>query len=210
MTIQIHHLAEPLVAAMFNGRRVELLGLAAPDDQIDWDHVRSAPAIAFPNVRLAAYGGCGFDGESRIDVALHVRTDLVIAVEIKLGRTRLGPNHVTKLLTPCQKSHSQRRWTGNVMAIFERRFGLGVPDEPLLARLGESTIPVAREWVLIMRREITNGLRQESQPLPKSVRPVSMEDLVEHFGGKIDFNRLARSLVDIDFHDSWFASQPSA
>ena len=183
-----------------------------------WDaSVNPSGGPAFREGGLAPYGGRAFDGAAQVDAIVALSDKVAVPFELKLGAARLTKSRIdTEWLAECQPSHADSRWSGNMMAILDRRFK-GVPDgHDLVARIKESgsnegkTFVLTREWFVVARRSIIKRWRLAPPAFSQHVKLLAFEDIVDEFGGKPAFNALVTSLLDVDFYDAWLATDDDA
>lgn len=203
MSICLPYLSEFLFTEMVNRERNAILPLLALDGGADPEFVKSTPELATRDVRLAPIGGLRFDGASRVDVIVRYQAGMAVAVELKLGTTRLSKTRIDEeWLAPCSPSHNGRRWKGNMMAVLERRFDRPV-NEDLVATTNGERLALAPRWVLVARREILAKWKTSPPEFSSNVARLAFEDVVTAFGGPEPFNRLVRQLLSVDFYSEW-------
>ena len=173
---------------------------------------------AFCEVGLTPYAGRAFDGAARVDVIVALSDGRAVPFELKLGSTRLTKSRVdTEWLAECQPSHADSRWSGNMMAILERKFsGVSDPCE-LVATVAQLAVTVARtfvltrDWFVVARRSVISRWKRAPPAFSSNARLLAFEDIVDDLGGKVAFNALVRpQLDDLDFYDTWLATDGEA
>lgn len=203
MPLSISHIAEDIFARMANERRdafLEVTGLAA---EADTAFIHSLPELATCEAQIEPVGGRAFDGASRVDVVVRLRPGVAAAFELKLGTTRLSKRRFdNEWFQPCAPSHADRRWSGNVMAVLDRRFENHVADE-LAVRTGGERLQLIRPWFLVARKAVLQALCNDPPAFGSAVRQLAFEDVVACFGGRDAFNLLVRSMLDINYFDEW-------
>ncbi|MCU0674957.1 MAG: hypothetical protein MUE69_19470 [Myxococcota bacterium] len=196
--IKLTHLGESIVEGMFNGSPGvrELLS-----DRL------SRPLANFEaraEVALEPLSGLIFDGGSRIDVALfgpHGQT--CVACELKLGTTRLSASEFEKrFLQNGTLSHRNKRIRANMIAILERREPIPRLGD-LMANINHVPHRIDENWLLVVRHEALLAWEKSRRPALSSGKIVSLEELVEAYGGREEFNILVRSRIDFDYFDRW-------
>ncbi|HKY35321.1 MAG TPA: hypothetical protein VJN18_05235 [Polyangiaceae bacterium] len=216
MSVSLTHFAESILVAMINenpakfSRRVGLSLLSGVSGAI-------GGGPAFCEAELARYAGRGFDGAARVDVIVALSDGRAVPFELKLGTTRLTKSRIdAEWLSECQPSHADSRWSGNMMAILERKF-CGVTDPCELvatveqpAASGARTFELTREWFVVARRSVVSRWKRTPPAFSSNARLLAFEDIVDDFGGKDAFNTLVRSQLDIDFYDAWLATDDDA
>lgn len=203
MALSISHIAEDIFARMANEKRdafLEVTGLAA---EADTAFVHALPELASCEAQIEPMGGRSFDGASRVDVVVRLRPGVAAGFELKLGTARLTKRRFDgEWLQPCAPSHADRRWSGNVMAALDRRFGNHVADE-LAVKVDGERLQLIRPWFLVARKGVLKALRNDPPSFGSAVRQLAFEDVVAHFGGREAFNLLVRSMLDVDYFEEW-------
>jgi hypothetical protein len=207
MSLTLSHLAEVIVSGMAERERkatVDALGLA---ESADLEHVQSVEKFAFHECNLANHCGYDFDGASRVDVVLWIRKDLAVALELKLGMTRLTRTRVDgELLLDCRTSHNGKRIAGNMMAILDRRLGTIASADGLTVILNGDAVKLSRNWFVVTRQCILDKWVGDSQPdFSQYAKCVTIGELIAAFGGKHTFNPFVRQLLDIDYFKEWIS-----
>lgn len=201
-SLALTHLGETLIAEMFNaspGVRAAL-GALAGRDLGGFEAVAEAP--------LASYGALGFDGASRIDVALvDAARRRCIACEAKLGTTLMAKDRFEeRFLEACSTSHKGTRVRGSLPAILERKLPSVAARTPLKARIDGALHVVEPAWLLIVRRGVADGWAARGRPaLSRRCSVAVFEDLVTAYGGQAPFNELVRGLLRFDYFAEWLA-----
>jgi len=146
-----------------------------------------------------------FDGASRVDVVLWIQENLAVALELKLGETRLTKTRIDdEFLTDCRSSHNDSRIAGNMMAILDRRFGDLAPKPGLSVQIADTEVPLARDWFIVTRQSVLDRWIGNDRPaFSANTKCVAIGTLVDAFGGKSLFNALVAELLDFDYFDSW-------
>ncbi len=149
---------------------VNALGLT---ESADVEHVRSVRQFAFCECKLSRHHGYIFDGASRVDVVLWIRPNLAVALELKLGATRLTKTRIEdEFLQDCRTSHSDQRIAGNMMAILDRRFGNVASANGLSVELENDVVPLSRDWFVITRQSVLDRWVGADRPVFRRTRPV--------------------------------------
>jgi hypothetical protein len=205
MPISLSHLGEVIVAKMAERERLKTIDALGLTESADLDHVRTVGRFAFHECKLAPHHGYIFDGASRVDVILWIRPDLCIALELKLGATRLTRTRINdEFLDDCRTSHNGRRIAGNMMAILDRRFGHTAPADGLEVELYDTRVPVSRNWFVVTRQSVLDKWVGEERPnLSLNTSCVTISSLVAAFGGQRIFNTFVRELLDVDYFNEW-------
>lgn len=201
--IQPTHIAELIVAEMYN-RSTAVRQLFAKQ----LARLISLPesTTAIPNLQLASCGPYQFDGAHKIDIAILDSTTLsCIPCEAKLGNDRLGKSEFEKrFLRPCGRSHGNRRITGSMIAILDRKLPDQCLNSSVLVSHEGNKYQVVPIWVLIVRESILNSWAKNGVPaLSSTCITVSFETIVDSFGGKVPFNSLVGGLVNFDYYEKW-------
>jgi hypothetical protein len=211
MPVPLTHLSEAIFVAMVNQKRDAFLGVAGLAG-VDADFFAAAECVAFRETSLRPYGGRAFDGASRVDAIVSIAPRLATAFELKLGMTRLSKSRIdSEWLSDCKPSHADRRWSGNMMAILDRRFRGPAPEEVLTAtveKVGEFAL--TRAWFVVARRPTLKLWRAMKPAFSEYVRFLAFEDVVDAFGGKAAFNTLVREMLNIDFYETWIGKSEDA
>lgn len=207
MLLSLTYLSEAIFVEMVNRNRstfskVARLGNIAPD------FFAQTPTIAFREVPLEPYARRRFDGASRVDAVVTIAPGLATAFELKLGTTRINKTRVDdEWLAECTPSHGGSRWSGNMMAILERRFENVQPEGDLSVKVNnEQVFSLTRTWYVVARRSVLNSWRNFRPKFSDHVQLLAFEDFVDAFGGKPAFNELVGELLNIDYYDAWIAT----
>lgn len=205
MSISLSHLGEIVFAEMANGKPESVLRALGLCEIADLDFVLSQDRFAFHETKLSPHGGYGFDGAHRVNVTLWIRPNLAVAYELKLGSTRLTKSRIDEeLLKDCRLSHNDTRVAGSMMAILDRRFGSIAPSEGLSVELGDQTVPLARCWFIIVKRQVLERWTVDARPaFSDHTKYKTINEIVEAFGGREDFNELVGQLLKFDYFDKW-------
>lgn len=209
MPISLSHLGEVILAEMADRKRYDILRTFGLDDAADLGFVDKLDRFAFPERHLAPHGGYSFDGASRIDVTFWIRPKLAVACELKLGKTRLNKSRVDdEFLANCRLTHNNSCWGGNMMAILDRRFSSLAPVDGLSVVLGDEPVPLSRNWFVVVRRRVLDRWKADSRPtFSEHTTCISINTIVDAFGGKDPFNALVKSLVAFDYYDKWIGTR---
>jgi len=201
--IELTHVGETVVAQMVNRspavRRLlaDRLGSAVP---------LSPGALAVRELRLSTCGRYSFDGNHKIDVAiLDKASKACIPCEAKLGLTLLsGPAFEDRFLKKCGTSHGDRRITGKMTAILERKLPNPCSGLPILVVHEGTDYELTPRWLLIAREQVLAAWRSKGRPaLSERCAALSVEEVVEAYGGHAEFNSLVRELLEFDYHSTW-------
>ncbi len=205
MPISLPHLGEAIVAAMANRKRHGVIDALELSEVADPDFVTELDQFAFAECRLSPHGDYTFDGASRVDVTLWLRPDCAVACELKLGTSRLTKTRIDdEFLVDCRPSHGGQRLAGNMMAILDRRFGSHAPTQGLAVQIAQRSVPLADDWYVIVQPSVLKRWTVEAAPaFSNRTRCVSINAIVDAFGGKEPFNELVGELLDVDFYDTW-------
>jgi hypothetical protein len=205
MKILLSHLGEVIVAEMAQRKRRETLNALGMTELADLEHVYEIDRFAHHECRLAPHDKYIFDGASRVDVVLWIKKHLAVALELKLGKTRLTKTRIDgEFLADCRLSHNDSRLAGNMMAILDRRFGNLAPKDGLSVELHDHVVPLAETWFIVTRQTVLNNWFDDGRPtFSENTECVAIGTLVEAFGGKTAFNNLVTELLEIDYFDAW-------
>jgi hypothetical protein len=205
MPISLSHLGEVIVAEMAERERTAIVYALGLTESADLDHVRSVGTFAFHECKLGRHHGFIFDGASRIDVVLWIRPNLAVALELKLGTTRLTKTRIDdKFLRDCRLSHNDSRIAGNMMAILDRRFGVIAPADGLTVQLGETEVHLSRDWFVVTRQSVLDKWVGDDRPsFSPNTSIVTIGEFATAFGGQQPFNALVRELLNIDYFEKW-------
>lgn len=216
MAIELFHVGEVLVAeilsrlhsrkalyqvreAVRRGASVSLL-----------DDLRSAD-IEFP-VRFYAdsaslvvrSGGTSFscDGAQTIDVLCAGRNGLAVAIEVKLGETRMTRAEFRKrFCIPCEESrHLDSRLRGSMVAVLERDLPF-LEESELAANVNGDEWRINQAWWLVVRQRVWRSWRGVS-PV-RSARVMLFEDLARAYGGEREFDNLVTEILGSGFASRW-------
>lgn len=205
MPISLSHLGEVVVAEMADRKRCETVDALGLTEMADLNHICSIKRFAHHESRLARHQKYIFDGASRVDVVLWIQKNLAVALELKLGETRLTKTRVDgEFLTVCRPSHNDSRLAGNMIAILDRRFGDLAPKDGLSVQFGDTVVSLARDWFIVTRQSVLDRWIGDDRPeFSPNTKCIAIGTLVHAFGGKSSFNALVAELLDIDYFDSW-------
>jgi len=211
MLLSLTYLSEAIFVEIVNCKRSAFAEVARLKD-IAPDFFDQTPTVAFREVPLEPYAHRRFDGASRVGTVVSVAPGLATAFELKLGTTRLTKTRVDdEWLAECTPSHGGSRWSGNMMAILERRFKGTKPERDLCVKVNnEQVYALTRSWYVVARRSVLDSWRTSSPKFSGQVQLLAFEDVVEAFGGKPAFNELVGELLNIDYYDAWIATPDDA
>ena len=216
MPILLTHLGEEVVARMANRKPMEFLKALGLDEGVDPEHVKTTSEkgqFATAECPLAKLGDYGFDGASRVDVALWIKPNRAVALELKLGTTRLTKTRIDKeLLADCQESgHKPPRISGSMMAILDRRFSqiseaarLESEENGLAVRIPEeqAVVTLGQQWYFVTLAEVRKKWK-DAMPAWENAIPVTINDLVAETGGRSEFNAVVADVIPDDFYADW-------
>ncbi len=201
--IEITHVAEFLIAEMYNRSPSVQRGLFEIMGQKNaWFNEQ----FAVPELQLSTCGSYIFDGAHKIDVAiLNTRTNLVIPCEAKLGLNRLNRSQFeSRFLKQGGLSHGNRRIKGSMLAIIERKLPEGCLTEPIHVYHDGIDYELSSKWFLIIRHQILKSWRKSGKPrLSENCVIVTIEQIIEFFGGRKAFNVLVKEVLDFDYYSRW-------
>jgi len=205
MPISLSHLGEVIVAEMAERKREAMIHALGLTNCADLHHVRGIEKFAFSECKIAKHHGFIFDGASRVDVALWIQPQLAIALELKLGETRLTKTRIDdEFLIDCRLSHNKSRIAGNMMAILDRRFGNFAPPDGLSVELGSKAVTLSRDWFVVTRQCVLDRWGGDARPnFSANTKCTTIQGLADAFGGREPFNALVGKLLDIDYFDTW-------
>ena len=141
------------------------------------------------------------DGAQTIDVLCVGRNGLAVAIEAKLGETRMARGEFRKrFCVRCEKSrHLDSRLRGSMVAVLER--DLPFPGAELVACIDGHTWSVHQTWWLVVRRRVWQSWRKTS-PV-RNARVLLFEDLASAYGSEREFNDLVQESIGTDFARRW-------
>ncbi len=203
MIFRLTHIAEALFADIINSHRHKFAALAGIENLVDPTFFGHEPVVAHAEVPLNQYRDKIFDGASRIDCLVRVQSRLGVAFELKLGKTRLSRKRVKEeWLQECRPSHDQARWSGNMMAILDRR--IQDPETNLYASVvGSEPIEVHRSWVVVTHRKVAESWREDPPILGEHARLMAFEDIADLPGSPDGFDAIVRRQLPESFYDEW-------
>jgi hypothetical protein len=139
-------------------------------------------------------------------VVLWICPNLAVALELKLGATRLTKTRIDdEFLVDCRLSHNGSRIAGNMMAILDRRFEDIATADGLSVELETTEVELSRDWFVVTRQSVLDKWVGDDRPsFSSNTSCVTIGSLVTAFGGQQAFNTLVRELLDIDYFDEWF------
>lgn len=204
MGFSLSHIAEDVFAAMVNAERSAFLRTSGLEAAADRTFVQSVSELATCEAQFEPVGGRSFDGACRVDVVVRVRPGEGVAFELKLGNTRLTKTRVDKewLKTCVPSSHKDNRWSGNVLAVLDRRIH-NQDDVELVVRTNGERLRLIRPWYFVARRAVLNAWSADPPSFSPNVRQLPFEQIVASFGGPDSFNQLVRKMVNIDYFTAW-------
>jgi hypothetical protein len=206
MAIDLTHMGEAIMACMIDAMRWRFIEFCNLSGQADQAFVSdTSRRIVFPNVGLAPYSGIGFDGASCVDLAVLIRPGVAVPFELKLGETRLTKTRVDEEWLPaCALSHGGKRFSGNMMAILERKFPASVSAGALSARVDGGSAALTEEWFVVARSSVLKKWTGNARPaFSTNVRTLGFESIVAAFGGREPFNAMVRDLLNFDYYAAW-------
>lgn len=107
-TLSLSHVGERLVARLINREPESFLRLCGIRSGVEASRHHEGPASC--EVPFAPIAGRSLDGACRVDVAVRVRRNLAIPIELKLGQTRLSKQRFeSEWLRTCEPSHASFR-----------------------------------------------------------------------------------------------------
>ena len=207
MAITLSYIGEEVIANMANQnprRFIKALGLS--DKMVDWNHVQSTTPFAYPHCKIESRRPIIFDGQHQVDVALWVRPKCAVALELKLGITRLSGNTFNeRFVKTCGIGHGGTRVTGSMIAILERRLGPFLGKSDLYVNLeNETSVKLAPKWGLIVQQSVLDSWAKGVAPdLSENALVTSIQKLVNNYGRKREFNQLTQELLVFDYFDQW-------
>lgn len=192
---------------MANRKRRCILQALQLEEIADLNFVKCLPRFAFPESKLCPQNGYTFDGMHRVDVTLWICEDLAVACELKLGGTGLNKSRIDDKLKPCRPAHGNTRVAGSMMAILDRNFDFVNTSESLSVRLEDKAVTLCRDWFIVAHRKVLDGWKGDSRPaFSPHTKCISIDAIVEAFGGKEEFNNLVREQLTFDYFDEWVAA----
>lgn len=202
--LRLTHIGEPLIAAMFK-RSAAVRAVFSQRLDLNVDRCR-----AVTEAPLSRSGRFGFDGASRIDVALldqaatpNSSRRRCVPCEAKLGTERMTERAFNaRFLRECKTSHGDTRIRGSMPAILERKLE-GVLDRELITTVAGEDFDVTSKWALVLREQIARKWVTHPPALSGRCTLVVFEELVEAYGGAKAFDALVRELTLFDYHDAW-------
>jgi hypothetical protein len=208
MAVELTHVGEAIVARMIEALRLRFLDLCDLSPCADEDLYRSTRPIVFANVGLHPYSSVGFDGASRVDLVVLLKEDLGVPFELKLGETRLTKSRVDEeWLSGCKRSHQNKRFSGNMMSVLERKFPPEVPKDSLKAKINGRAVTLTDDWFVIARKRVVESWTGLAKPaFSARVRFMPFESIVGECGGKASFNSMVRELLTIDYFSAWVSN----
>ncbi|MHA3772651.1 hypothetical protein ACXR0O_14030 [Verrucomicrobiota bacterium sgz303538] len=204
MPVELPYLGETVAKALIEAGFSRFLEEACipmlPDEKLVAVH-HNAPFAKFQDTR--------FDGASTIDLLIQT-SHRNIAVEVKLGKTRLKAARFKGdfLRDPERSRHKPPRWNGNVIGFLERRFA-SRDGEPLAASVQDRRLPLELQWVLVVRKEVADGWGSTIEEarrhlgLSDNAHVVAIETIVARFGTPVEFNEMVSGLLSFDYHSVW-------
>jgi hypothetical protein len=147
----------------------------------------------------------GFDKLSQIDCLVEDGQH-GIAVEIKLGLTRMGvADFEDRFFDDCGWSrHVPPQIKGNMIAILDGRFSQReLAGVHLSARIGNRAVPLSREWLLLLRGTIWQKWAKRSPSFNRPCHVILFEEFVPAVGGPEEFDGIVRELIGNEFAAAW-------
>ena len=214
MPIELSHIGEDLIAEMLRSiaQRQELSrvvcavsGRSLADDIRDGSLGQQLSFRAEDATLIVQYDGDRYacDGEQKVDV-LCAGEGHAIALEAKLGETRLAPNVFRQQFCGCcvQSKHSNPRLSGSMIAILERSLPFaGAPS--LTAEVEGTQWTLAQPWWLVVRKSVLNRWQKANDIPVKSARILVFDALVQVYGSRQQFDQMVQRAVGADFAERW-------
>ena len=216
MAIQLSHVGEDLIAEMLDSlaHRQELshvkcaiTGRSLADDIREGSLGDSINFRADDASLVVCNNGLVFacDGEQTVDV-LCTGTERAIAIEAKLGETRMGASEFRKrFCVRCEKSkHSDLRLSGSMVAVLERSLPFEGTSE-LVAHVNGGQRTLAEPWWLVVRQVVLDQWRRTNDFPVTSARLLVFDDLAQVYtsGSRQQFDHLVKHVVGSDFVRRW-------
>lgn len=191
--IELTHNGEALVADLLNRSAAVRETVLGQNVGGEWIFV---PEIALEPMENRRFDVC----------ALNRSSGTRIAIELKLGRDRLGTTEFARrFIHPCGVSHGGTRVTGSMVSILDGRLQSDLERTELAVMHDGQRYRVTRDWILVMRRFVLNRWAIKGRPsLSVHCRELAIEDLVMAFGEPDEFNRTISELIVRDFYQVWF------
>lgn len=197
--IQLSHIGEHLIATMLNeslSARELVVGIGGLSD---WEFI--------PEIRLNRCGNLIFDGTHKVDIsALNNSSKKCVAIEAKLGLDRLSKNEFNKrFIAECGMSHNASRVTGSMISILDGLLPKNIANESISVTHDKKYYEIKDSWVLIAREAVIQNWERNGSPnLSNRCKIVSLERVINTYGGKQTFNSLVSRLLTTDFYRTWF------
>lgn len=215
MPVQLTHIGEDIVAAMLNSlaERQELCqvkclrsGVSMADDIQDQKVGGSPSFLAEDATLIVCHDNCRYacDGEQKVDV-LCAGGDHAIAIEAKLGETRMTPAEFKKrFCVPCDKStHADARLRGSMIAVLERALPFDEPPtSEIVANIAQAQWTLARPWWLVVRQSVANKWNGIF-PVGENARILVFDSLAQTYGTRQQFDQLVQRVLGTDFAGRW-------
>lgn len=206
-SLKLHHVGESIVSEMLQdladkgnlgdlGEALASSGLSGP--------LKFTPDRAYLLLEWnAEQYTC--DGAQKADILCVGSGDKAVALELKLGLTRMSATAFEdRFLKPISQSgHADKRVKGSLAALLDRRVEDKAEGIRIQAFIGSQRWEVAETWWLVVRRSVWQRWAETRMPNLRHGRILILDDLVQNFGGKEDFNSLVRELVCADYYDLW-------
>ena len=141
------------------------------------------------------------DGAQTIDVLCAGRTGLAVAMEVKLGETRMTIGEFRRrFCVRCEESrHVDSRLRGSMVSVLER--DLPFPGGKLVVGIDDGEWIVSQAWWLVVRRRVWRSWRKTS-PV-RNARVLLFEDLASMYGSDREFDELMTEIIGTDFANRW-------
>jgi len=150
-----------------------------------------------------------FDGFSTLDLAILLKNEKVLPIELKLGFAGLARASINRMLTPCSVSAhaSENRVSGKVFSILNRNFDAKLTEvihgDQLSTRIKGRAYPLTNKWGIIARSSVISSWNNLSPNFNGLQVYLSIEDICEIYG-EDKFNNLVDSLFsNINYYKIW-------
>ncbi|MCS5643631.1 MAG: hypothetical protein NZ807_10260 [Dehalococcoidia bacterium] len=202
--ISFSNLGELVIAQMFQEQPQNLLPiLELEENDIDYAYIAEIDQFAFAETTIAHDQVYGFDPMHKVDVALWIRPNAALALELKLGETGLSRGNINNWLEPCVLNKNGTHLKGKMLAILDRRSNEETPIGDLVTVLNGQNIPLQHNWAIVARTGIIDNWQNDAPDFSPETQQIKVEDLIEAYGGEIVFNELVETLLEFNYFQAW-------
>lgn len=217
MAIELFHVGEILVAEILSrlqdrGALDQVLGVVSGDgstvsllSDLKAADVGLQVRFAADSASVVVHSGSesfSCDGAQTIDVLCYGSNGFAVALEAKLGETRMRSGEFrSRFCVSCERAdHLDARVRGSMVAVLEHDFPF-LEEAELIAHIDDQEWRVHRAWWLVVRRQVWKSWRGMA-PV-RNARVLLFEDLASIYGSDREFDELVSQVIGTDFASRW-------